>query len=288
LIKNKKLINLDKHLKNKTMEQSNKLEQLMELILGLQEEISELKKDDQNLPKLYMKMHKVMSAVPYIKKDKKNTFHNYEYASEEAIKKAVQHELTENKLLFRVVSTKIIDRTKSVNERGKETTLTTLQTNYEFIDVETGAKISGSYDGEGQDPLDKGVYKALTGALKYIITSHFLIPTGNDPEDDSAEKGTAPQTKAPQTKSTPPQQKPAAPTKAAEKKWLTNKQVQDLLVKIPKADLKQLDATTAWMGAHRITNINKFGLDQAIAMRRNELDGTPIPANLLADNKEKK
>ena len=32
---------------------------------------------------------------------------------------------------------------------------------------------------------DKGVYKAITGAVKYIFMKNFLIPTGDDPEKDN-------------------------------------------------------------------------------------------------------
>lgn len=261
------------------------LDQLMETILALQEEIQTIKKEDNgDLPKLYLKMSKIMSEVTYIQKDKKNTFHNYEYASEEAIKKAVQKELIKNKVLFFIPDTKIVARAKSVNERGKETTLTTLEVKYEFIDAETGAKIKGTYHGEGQDSLDKGVYKALTGALKYIITSHFLIPTGNDPENDEGEA------KGDNTgKNKPPAAPPAnkanqkAPDPGSNKPWMKDNSVKETLKKIPNADLKQLAATEAWMNGHRISNVNKFALDQAVAIRRNELDGTPIPANLITD-----
>ena len=269
------------------MEKQNKqdptLDQLVEFIEEIQNEIHEMKEADKHLPALYAKMSKIMSEVTYIQKDKKNEFHKYSYASEEAIKKAVQKELIKNKVLFMVTNTKILDRAKSVNERGKETTLTTLEVKYEFVDTDTGAKISGTYHGEGQDPLDKGVYKALTGALKYIITSHFLIPTGNDPEDDSQDpkddKKTGP------AQQTQPAQKGTTKQSGSAKPWMKDQSVQETLKKIPKAEAKHLDATIAWMNGHRISNVNKFALDQAIAIRRNELDGTPIPANLITDKK---
>lgn len=269
----------------KTEQQKDALkteQQLIETIEALQGEIETLKQDETNLPKLYGKLVNVMEQVPYIKKDKKNDFHRYEYASEEAIKKAIHKELVKNKLLFRVTDTEIIDRKQSVNEKGKQTVLTTLKVRYLFIDAETGQSIGGSYDGEGQDPLDKGVYKALTGALKYILTSHFLIPTGSDPEDDSGEN-TKPDPKGKTTPKTTQAPKTTAPK--GEKPWMKDQSVQDTLKKIPSADQKQIQATIAWMGAHRISNINKFALDQAIAIRQNELDGTPIPANLITDKK---
>jgi hypothetical protein len=39
--------------------------------------------------------------------------------------------------------------------------------------------------GEGADAGDKAPYKAMTGALKYVLQS-FLLSTGDDPEDERA------------------------------------------------------------------------------------------------------
>src|SRR5699024_6730814 len=36
----------------------------------------------------------------------------------------------------------------------------------------------------GQDAGDKAVYKAITGATKYALMKVFMIPTGDDPEQD--------------------------------------------------------------------------------------------------------
>lgn len=56
--------------------------------------------------------------------------------------------------------------------------------NWYFTDGETGEK-AGPYRfaGEGMDSGDKGIYKAYTGSLKYLLKLKFLIPdTGDDPE----------------------------------------------------------------------------------------------------------
>lgn len=60
-----------------------------------------------------------------------------------------------------------------------------------FIDVETGARTwPMSYWGEGTDPLDKGLRKAMTAAIKSWLTDLFCIEEGIDPElngsDESA------------------------------------------------------------------------------------------------------
>lgn len=38
--------------------------------------------------------------------------------------------------------------------------------------------------GDGQDRADKAIYKAITGARKYVIAGALAIPTGDDPEAD--------------------------------------------------------------------------------------------------------
>ena len=47
----------------------------------------------------------------------------------------------------------------------------------------------GAITGTGGDQTDKGMYKAITGAIKYIFIKHFLIPTQDDPEVEKATKG---------------------------------------------------------------------------------------------------
>lgn len=48
--------------------------------------------------------------------------------------------------------------------------------------------IYGDMPGYGMDTGDKGVYKAITGAKKYILMTLFLIDTGDDPEAEKEEK----------------------------------------------------------------------------------------------------
>jgi hypothetical protein len=125
--------------------------------------------------KILTKLHAIMSEVGYIQKDKKNAFHNYNYASEKAIKETLQPKLIEHKVLFQL----------GVVGQRIEGGLTLADFTYVFWDVESGESISGTFAGQGEDKLDKGIWKATTGAIKYILTSTFLIPTGDDPEENN-------------------------------------------------------------------------------------------------------
>ena len=126
---------------------------------------------------LVEKLYNVMSSIDEIQKDKKNDFHKYNYASEYAIKKAVHEQLVKERILFKL----------SITSAIKDHDSTLIQVNYRFINVDNPSdNISGTFFAEGKDSGDKGIYKAITGAIKYILTSTFLIPTGDDAEEASA------------------------------------------------------------------------------------------------------
>ena len=55
--------------------------------------------------------------------------------------------------------------------------------------VASGESMEASAYGEGQDGGDKGIYKATTGASKYLMAKFFGVATGDDPEADSRSKG---------------------------------------------------------------------------------------------------
>lgn len=126
--------------------------------------------------RLLIKMHAIMSELSNISKDKTNAFHKYSYASEEAIKRAVHPLLVTHGVLFSM-------NIGTINVEGEKVLVST---EYSFTDVETGFSKAGTFVGSGQDSGDKAVYKAITGAIKYIMTTTFLIPTGDDVEGDSA------------------------------------------------------------------------------------------------------
>ncbi len=131
---------------------------------------------NRDTPKgLLKKLHAIMSEITYLTKDKINPHFKYNYLSEQAIKEAVQPQLIKHGVVFKL----------DVNKVEQQGTLTSIWVSYTFADIETSDQINGSFYGYGVDNQDKGLYKAITGAIKYIMTSTFLIPTGDDPETDS-------------------------------------------------------------------------------------------------------
>ena len=134
------------------------------------------------------KLHNVMTAISYIQKDKVNEFHRYSYASEEVIKKALHKEFVAQGIMFFMDILENIVHDKQIETKSgrRDTSITGIKVKYSFVDVESGEYIQGTFAGAGEDTGDKGLYKAITGAIKYILTTTFLIPTGNDPENEEA------------------------------------------------------------------------------------------------------
>jgi hypothetical protein len=124
-------------------------------------------------PTIYQKVLNVMGDVSGVAKNGHNDFQNYDYATEADILEAIRGSLISNQLVIlpQVVSSLTTD-----------TGVTTLHMEFDIIDAETGEKVTRSWDGTGHDKLDKGAYKAYTGAMKYFLMKTFLIPTNDDPE----------------------------------------------------------------------------------------------------------
>ncbi len=141
----------------------------------------------ENKTKILTKLSKIMGEIGTIEKDKTNTFQKYEYLSESAIKRTIQPLLVKYGVVLipRILSQKnhTSDKIKNGEVTGKET-FAELDLNLDFYDSESGEYIEAVMPGHGIDSGDKGIYKAITGAIKYTLTTVFLIPTESDPEND--------------------------------------------------------------------------------------------------------
>jgi hypothetical protein len=169
---------------------------------------------------LARKLAEVMGAVNHVPKNGSNNFHNYKYATEADIVAAVRKEMA-SRLIILIPSVVKTEWSKVARRQGGEDRLCTLTMKFTIHDGESGEEMSFDMVGEGQDPGDKAVYKAETGATKYALLKLFLIPTGDDPEHD--EKGGDDEEQRPQGKGqrkgrkpteesreTPPSPKPEA------------------------------------------------------------------------------
>jgi hypothetical protein len=133
--------------------------------------------------KIAAKLNLIQKSIGYMQKGGTNTAQGYKFLSDAQIMEKFNGLFQENKILF-VYGSRIVGTQPTPSQKQ---TLTDVLVDYEFLDTESGESIKGQAAGQGTDPGDKGVYKAITGAIKYIFMKTFLIPTGDDPENDSKE-----------------------------------------------------------------------------------------------------
>ncbi len=132
---------------------------------------------------LFQKIFAVLAAIETVEKKGKAEYGGgYDYLRAVDMFSVAREEFLKKGLLF---TTSVVGSTRWVNEGGKQRNGVTVETVHEFIDIETGAMHSVRSVGDGVDSGDKGIYKALTGAVKYALRNNFLVsdPTA-DPEAD--------------------------------------------------------------------------------------------------------
>ncbi|KGL43082.1 hypothetical protein EP56_08440 [Listeriaceae bacterium FSL A5-0209] len=127
---------------------------------------------------LYQKMSKVMESIEHLQKDDQVSFKttNYKAISEEKVTKSVRKALIEQGLVI----------FPTEQEMTREGTLTSVNTKYKIVDIDSGDFEILASSGQGADTQDKGSGKAMTYAFKYLLLRTFAIPTGEDPDKTSS------------------------------------------------------------------------------------------------------
>lgn len=139
------------------------------------------------VPGVYAKINEVMAHVGRIKKTGRNDFHGYDYVEESEIVDQIRPLMADAGL---VCIPSQGDRQEVVVETNSgETTIVKILHTFRFVDADDGSEVAISVWGEGQDKMDKGSYKAFTGAQKYALLKTFQISTGDDPERDASRNG---------------------------------------------------------------------------------------------------
>lgn len=137
---------------------------------------------DRGQKNLLTKLVEITAVVERIPKNGHNDKQNYDYALESDIKDVVRKEMSERDLVL--ISSELSRNKSELQGRNGVQQLVTLEVQFTIFDAETGESIQFTGFGDGQDFGDKALYKAKTGALKYALTTLFLIPTGDDPETE--------------------------------------------------------------------------------------------------------
>lgn len=137
------------------------------------------------------KIHAVTKGIEgRIPKLGKNTQQRYDYATAEDIITTVRAVLVEHGVVLLASCQQVTHEEIGKTRQGATMRLTTAYIQYTLIDVDTGTSITLAMPGTGTDTGDKGLYKAVTGSLKYFLRDTFQLAFGDDPEQDSDEATT--------------------------------------------------------------------------------------------------
>lgn len=133
--------------------------------------------------KIATALHAVMEACGYVQKTGKNQFHGYKYAGEADLLDKLRPAMVHHGLL-------LLPSGKSVtgpDEHGNVTVAIEYTLAHRDGDIWPEKLVAfgcGNDRAKNGSVGDKGVYKALTGANKYLLFKLFQIETGDDPEQD--------------------------------------------------------------------------------------------------------
>jgi hypothetical protein len=135
-------------------------------------------------PKIAAALHQVMSAVSYVQKTGTNSFHGYKFAGEGALLAVLRPAMVEAGLML----LPSIQNVSPIDEYGNVSVLidyTLVHKDGEVWPEKITAAGMGNDRAKNGTVGDKGVYKAITGANKYVLFKLFQIETGDDPEQVS-------------------------------------------------------------------------------------------------------
>lgn len=140
---------------------------------------------------LVTKLCEVMAAVGYLQKKGKNTSNqNYSYIREADVVAKMRDEFASRNIFIfpSLVHHENVKMTKADQYGVKESYQTNIIMRWTIVDGDTMQERVCEIPGSSASPGDKGVYVAMTGSEKYLLMKSFLLPTGDDPEDDANEE----------------------------------------------------------------------------------------------------
>ena len=190
------------------------------------------------MSKIIAALNDVMGKVAYVQKTGKNSFHGYKYASEADLLDKLRPALIEAGLVL-IPSVKDDPFTDNHGNTNVTVEYTLAHVSGEVWPDKIVAVGCGNDRAKNGVIGDKGVYKALTGANKYLLFKLFQIETGDDPERDE----TAPQIVA-TNKQELPQKLPEPDSEVTQEEIDTYVKMALEVVKVAKsaADLKEWSA----------------------------------------------
>ena len=138
---------------------------------------------------LHQRLLAIMGEAGSMEKGGYNDFNKYSYIKESDVAKKFQDLLVKHGV-FMFSS---VEEAKSIQVQsagGKPSILSTVKMLYTFVNVddpEDDFKVYAA--GDGMDTGDKAIYKALTGAHKYVLIRNFNLGSDEDAEKTSPSVG---------------------------------------------------------------------------------------------------
>lgn len=199
---------------------------------------------------LVAKLAIILGEIGKVPKSGHNSFHNYDYVTENDLVWAVRDKLAQAGIfVFSSIEEQEVQIiSDGPAENPKRSVLTTIKTKHTFVDGDSGETFSVYGAGQGSDVGDKGGYKASTGAMKYFLYKCFMIPTGDDPEADERVD-----------------QRAAAPHSKPQDGAPTNRPAPSVPRETPGDDLRAKVANGAWTKV-----VIHFGKNKGLALGKLE------------------
>lgn len=153
---------------------------------------------EQNITRsLHRKIAEIVQLVENVEKDGYNAHFGYAFTSEGALLRALREAMAQRHLTLypsvipeSIKVEPVVKVDPAINvEPVIKGYITTCAVNYTFTDGESGESFTACIPCQGYDSQDKGAYKAMTGAIKYALRQTFMIPTGDDAENDHGSQG---------------------------------------------------------------------------------------------------
>lgn len=163
----------------------------------------------------------VMAKIRWIQRSKVAGV-SYPVLLEDEVLEKIQPELLKYGLTIAPEKVKVAFSETYTTNKGQSWNRTILTVQYSLTHAKTGQSKRITAAGEGADPGDKSVAKAMTMALKYALRQAFLVRTGTDdpdktPSEESARPGHKPKEPAKPPQNSQPNSGPKNPTPPSNK-----------------------------------------------------------------------
>lgn len=194
---------------------------------------------------LATKIARVMAEMSHVPKLGWNEHQRYRYATESDIVDMARRAMAKHNLVLIPTGVSDGDVKEGKTARGNVNYLTTIRVEYLLIDGDSGEQMPIEIVATGQDTGEKGIYKAYTGAKKYLLLQLFLMSTGEDDAEREPAQNTAPEQQA-----QPQQQKQAQPQQQRSEESIalsTTQQQKSIYIAGDKAGLSEDDVKEQWL-----------------------------------------